>query len=129
MPYLIPYQPRPSAAPVRAGASCRGLSGSVNNILIPYQPRAVTPAAPVGLRNEVRLRNEVAAGRGRPPHFGAVEAQEECGRSRGVLRIFSCKRSVRQGRSRQMSATGVMRQLTRGGPGAMANSTVRSPIG
>ena len=41
----------------------------------------------------------------------------------------SRKRSVRQGRSRQMSATGVMRQVTRGGSGAMANSTVRSPIG
>ncbi len=41
----------------------------------------------------------------------------------------SRKRSVRQGRSRQMSATGVMRQLTRGGSCARASSTVRAPIG
>ena len=41
----------------------------------------------------------------------------------------SRKRSVRQGQSRQMSATGVMRQLTRGGSGARASSTVRAPIG
>ena len=41
----------------------------------------------------------------------------------------SRKRSVRQGRSRKMSATDVMRQLTRGDSGARASSTVRAPIG
>ncbi len=41
----------------------------------------------------------------------------------------SYKGSVRQGRSRQLSATGVMRQLTRGGSGARASSTMRAPIG
>jgi hypothetical protein len=41
----------------------------------------------------------------------------------------SRKRSVRQGRFRKMSATGVMRQLARAGSGARASSTVRAPIG